>query len=75
MTNDREIFRQAKILELIAERDIETQNQLMEALLKHGIKSTQATLSRDIKDLRLIKRTVPQGNYRYVRRARRAERL
>jgi transcriptional regulator of arginine metabolism len=62
--------RQAKILELIAERDIETQNQLMEALLEQGVKSTQATLSRDIKDLRLIKELSPQGNYRYVTAAR-----
>ncbi|HHU22996.1 MAG TPA: arginine repressor [Clostridiales bacterium] len=58
--------RQAKILEIIAEKDIETQNQLMEALLEKGIKSTQATLSRDIKELRLVKELSPDGHYRYV---------
>ena len=41
--------RQAQILELIRDREIETQNQMMEALAERGIHSTQATLSRDIK--------------------------
>ncbi len=58
--------RQAQILELISEQDIETQNQMMEALAARGIKSTQATLSRDIKELRLIKKTSPSGGYRYA---------
>ena len=58
--------RQAKILELVAARDIETQNDLMEALLALGIKSTQATLSRDIKELRLVKELSPSGGYRYA---------
>ena len=58
--------RQVKILELIAERDIETQNQLMEALRASGIESTQATLSRDIKELRLLKELSNRGSYRYV---------
>ena len=58
--------RQSVILEIIAERDIETQGQLMEALAEHGIKSTQATLSRDIKDLRLVKEQLPGGSYRYT---------
>jgi transcriptional regulator of arginine metabolism len=62
--------RQAKILELIAARDIETQNQLMEALLEQGVKSTQATLSRDIKELRLVKELSPHGSYRYVTASR-----
>ncbi|MGI5935478.1 MAG: arginine repressor [Oscillospiraceae bacterium] len=62
--------RQAKILEIIAEKDIETQNQLMEALLEKGIKSTQATLSRDIKELRLVKELSPDGHYRYVQSSR-----
>ena len=47
--------RQSVILEIIAQQDIETQAQLMEALAERGIKSTQATLSRDIKDMRLAK--------------------
>lgn len=43
-------MRQAQILELIAQKDIETQNQMMEELLARGVRSTQATLSRDIKE-------------------------
>ena len=58
--------RQNAILEIIAERDIETQHQLLQALAERGVKSTQATLSRDIKDMRLIKELGPNGNYRYV---------
>lgn len=57
--------RQSVILEIIKERDIETQGQLMLALAERGVKSTQATLSRDIKDLRLIKEQGPDGKYRY----------
>ena len=60
------ISRQNVILEVIAEQEIETQNQLMDALRARGIKSTQATISRDIKDLRLIKELSPNGRYRYV---------
>lgn len=62
--------RQSKILELVASRDIETQNDLMDALLELGIKSTQATLSRDIKELRLVKELSPNGGYRYALPAR-----
>lgn len=62
--------RQAKILEIISSRDIETQNQLMDALLFAGVKSTQATVSRDIKELRLVKELSPEGRYRYVSAAR-----
>lgn len=58
--------RQMQILKLIAEQDIETQNQMMEALHQRGVKSTQATLSRDIKELRLVKELSPNGGYRYV---------
>lgn len=62
--------RQSVILKIISERDIETQHQLMQALAERGIKSTQATLSRDIKDMRLIKELGPNGNYRYVQAAK-----
>lgn len=58
--------RQSLILEIISEKDIETQNQLMGELLDRGLKSTQATLSRDIKELRLIKELSPKGVYRYT---------
>lgn len=58
--------RQNVILQIIAERDIETQSQLIEALAEHGVSSTQATLSRDIKDLQLVKELGDSGKYRYV---------
>lgn len=58
--------RQSVIMEIISERDIETQNQLLEALAERGVKSTQATLSRDIRDMRIIKELGPSGSYRYV---------
>lgn len=58
--------RQSEILRIIAEREIETQNQLLQALAECGVKSTQATLSRDIKDMRLVKELGPNGTYRYV---------
>ena len=51
--------RQNAILEIISEKDIETQNQLMQELAARGVKSTQATLSRDIKDMRLVKELGP----------------
>ena len=62
--------RQSVILEIISERDIETQHQLMQALAERGVKSTQATLSRDIKDMRLVKELGPKGSYRYVQAER-----
>ncbi|MEA5152446.1 MAG: arginine repressor [Oscillospiraceae bacterium] len=62
--------RQNVILEIISEHDIETQHQLLQALSARGVKSTQATLSRDIKDMRLIKELGPNGNYRYVTAAK-----
>ena len=62
--------RQSIIMDIISERDIETQNQLMEALAEKGLKSTQATLSRDIREMRLVKELGPKGNYRYVAAAK-----
>ena len=58
--------RQAEILSIIQEYDIETQDQLLEKLREKGLKSTQATISRDIKQLRLVKELAPSGSYRYV---------
>lgn len=57
--------RQKKILELIAEKSIETQEQLLKELEDSGYKSTQATVSRDIKELRIIKTLDGLGSYRY----------
>ena len=59
--------RQSIILDVISEQDIETQFELMEALAAKGVKTTQATLSRDIRDLRLIKEPAKNGKTRYVR--------
>ena len=58
--------RQTKILELIAKKDIETQDQLLRALEESGFHSTQATISRDIKELRIVKELSPGGAYRYT---------
>ena len=58
--------RQAKILEIIGQEPIDTQEQLQERLQTQGITCTQATISRDIKQLHLIKEPVGQGRYRYT---------
>ena len=57
--------RQAKIMEIISTRDIETQEQLLQALQEAGYCSTQATISRDIKELRVVKDLTSFGTYRY----------
>lgn len=53
--------RQIAILDIIAEKNVETQEQLAEALKERGIQVTQATVSRDIKELRLVKVLSPDG--------------
>ena len=58
--------RQSAILKIIASTDVETQNQLIEELANLGIDSTQATVSRDVKDLHLLKELTARGSYRYV---------
>ena len=58
--------RQAMILEIISQENIETQEQLLQRLQERGIVSTQATMSRDIKQLHLIKEPAGQGRYRYA---------
>lgn len=58
--------RQAKILELIALYPINTQEELLRLLRNAGFDVTQATVSRDIKELRLLKSLSPDGKYRYV---------
>lgn len=69
MKNDR----QNHLLQIIAEENIETQEQLLERLQSRGIKSTQATISRDIKELHLIKEPAGQGRYRYAVSAHRTK--
>lgn len=58
--------RQAEILRIIAEVEVETQEQLLDELARRGIHATQATISRDIKQLHLIKELTGQGAYKYV---------
>ena len=65
--------RQAKILELIECKDIETQEQLLSELEACGFSTTQATISRDIKELRIIKELGPNGMYRYSTASKQAE--
>ena len=58
--------RHNKILEIISEKDIETQEELAEELKKAGFDVTQATVSRDIKILKLIKMQGVSGTYKYA---------
>ena len=58
--------RQAKIIEIITNKNVETQEQLLEALLDAGFRSTQATISRDIKELHIVKELTTFGTYRYT---------
>ena len=59
-------IRQMAILDIIAKQDVETQEELAEALRARGIQVTQATVSRDIKELRLLKVLTPSGSYKYA---------
>ena len=58
--------RQKQITTLISEKDIDTQEELMQLLAAAGFKATQATISRDIKELRLVKIATPDGLYKYA---------
>ena len=58
--------RHEKILEIIKQKDIETQEELAEELKKSGFDVTQATVSRDIKNLKLLKMQSVAGRYKYV---------
>ena len=53
-------------MELISNRNVATQEQLLEELLQAGFRSTQATISRDIKELRIVKELTSFGTYRYT---------
>ena len=57
--------RQAEILNIIQAVDVETQEQLLDELKARGFSATQATISRDIKELRLVKE-LSGGGYRYA---------
>ena len=58
--------RHKMILELIEKMPIDRQEELMNQLRAHGFDVTQATVSRDIRELRLVKASTGDGNYRYV---------
>ena len=60
------ISRQNKILELIEKNEIETQDKLASMLRDYGYEVTQATVSRDIKELQLVKTLSSSGKYKYV---------
>lgn len=62
--------RQAKIMEIISNQDVETQEQLLQLLQDAGFTTTQATISRDIKELRIVKELTGLGTYRYCAAAR-----
>lgn len=59
-------LRQAKIMEIISNRNVETQEQLLALLQEEGFRGTQATISRDIKELRIVKELTSLGTYRYT---------
>ena len=58
--------RQNMILEIITQENIETQEQLLARLQERGITSTQSTISRDIKQMHLVKEPVGHGVYKYA---------
>lgn len=62
MKNDR----QRRILEIVEREPIDTQERLQQRLMEQGVSCTQATISRDIKQLHLIKEPMGQGQYRYM---------
>ena len=57
--------RQAKIMEIISTANVETQEQLLQELQEAGFSCTQATISRDIKELKIVKEMTNFGTYRY----------
>ena len=62
--------RQAKIVEIISKTNVETQEQLLSLLQEAGFSGTQATISRDIKELRIVKELTAMGTYRYTAAAK-----
>lgn len=58
--------RQEKLLELISRYEIDTQDELIGRLREHGFDVTQATISRDIRELKIAKMMTGRGVYRYV---------
>ena len=63
---DMKSKRQAKMLELIKKHEIETQEELLDYLQKEGYQVTQATVSRDIRELKLTKVSMSSGRQKYA---------
>ena len=59
-------IRQGEILSIVQSKEIDTQEQLLAELRTRGFTTTQATISRDIKELRLVKELTSSGGYRYT---------
>lgn len=64
--------RQTEIMNIVQSMEVETQEQLLEELRARGFSATQATISRDIKELRLVKELTGRGGYRYTQTERKA---
>ena len=62
MKNDR----QRKILQIIKEHEIGTQEALIDKLAQYGVEATQTTISRDIRQLNLVKGPTGHGTYKYI---------
>ena len=60
------LSRQNKILEIIKTNEVETQDQLLNLLRNAGYSVTQATVSRDIRELQLVKGQTRDGRYKYI---------
>lgn len=58
--------RQQRILKIISENDVKTQEELTRKLISEGFNATQATVSRDIKEMGLIKLALSDGTYKYA---------
>lgn len=58
--------RHIKIMEIIKNNQISTQHDLRQALIDSGFDVTQATVSRDINDLKIVKKRLPEGGYAYT---------
>mgnify|MGYP002854934999 FL=1 len=58
--------RQAKILEIIASGEVQTQEEILQQLRDLDYNCTQATISRDMKELRIVKKLASDGSYRYA---------
>ncbi|HJA22793.1 arginine repressor [Limosilactobacillus coleohominis] len=69
----KKVDRQAKIREIIEDNNVERQEDLVQLLLDAGIHVTQATISRDIKEMQLVKVPNSDGGYRYSMPTRRQE--